>query len=244
MIPAFGAGLAVSAAASGSPSTTFYACLHKGSLSRVSASTHSCRSDSTKVSWNAVGPQGTQGIQGIQGAQGQQGVQGVQGPPGLKGVTGSQGPNGDTGAPGAPGANGQSPVEDVTWYPTLPPSPVNSTETLNSTTQIEAGSTIVAVGTPTLTGDLSSCTGGFNVNVSLQVNAGYYLAEWDAGVGANFSSLTANAYVGSTYTPAATNGLEIRGDCYDLSHHPLPFPGVSVSVTMMWTHATPQHTIT
>jgi len=91
-IPAFGAGLAVSAAASGSSSKTFYACLHDGSLSKVSTSSHSCPKGSSKESWNAVGSQGTQGVQGI---------------PGLKGVTGSRGPDGASGAPGAAGPGAQ-----------------------------------------------------------------------------------------------------------------------------------------
>lgn len=75
-IPAFGAGLAISAAASGSSSTTYYACLHNGNLSKVSPHAHLCHSGFTVVSWNAVGQQG------IQGPQGQHGVQGAQGPPG------------------------------------------------------------------------------------------------------------------------------------------------------------------
>jgi hypothetical protein len=75
-IPAFGAGLAVSAAASGSPSTTFYACLHNGSLSKVSTSSHSCKSHYKAVRWDAVGPQGLQGVQGVQGPKGDAGARG------------------------------------------------------------------------------------------------------------------------------------------------------------------------
>lgn len=85
-IPAFGAGLAVSAAASGTISTTFYACLHKGTLSKVSTSSHACKSGKLE-SWNAAGPQGIQGVRGIQGGQGVQGVQGLQGVQGAPGPT-------------------------------------------------------------------------------------------------------------------------------------------------------------
>jgi hypothetical protein len=95
-IPAFGAGLAVSAAASGSSSKTFYACLRGGSLSDVSTRSHSCASGFTKVSWNAVGSQGLQGVQGPQGVPGLQGVPGVQG---NRGPTGSEGPSGEDGSP-------------------------------------------------------------------------------------------------------------------------------------------------
>jgi hypothetical protein len=88
-IPAFGAGLAVSAAASGTPSTTFHACLHKGSLSKVSTSSHSCHSGYTKVSWNAIGTQGIQGIQGIRGVQGPKGNTGVVGPSNVSALAGT-----------------------------------------------------------------------------------------------------------------------------------------------------------
>jgi hypothetical protein len=53
-IPAFGAGMAVTAAASTShtTSTTFYACLSNGSLSKVSMSAHKC-SVGKAVHWSA-----------------------------------------------------------------------------------------------------------------------------------------------------------------------------------------------
>jgi DNA-binding beta-propeller fold protein YncE len=69
-IPAFGAGLAVSAAASGTSTTTFYACLYKGGLSKVSTSAHTCPTGYKAVSWNAVGPKGIQGNPGPTGAAG------------------------------------------------------------------------------------------------------------------------------------------------------------------------------
>jgi len=70
-IPAFGAGLAVSAAASSSKSPPiFYACSKSGSLSSVSNVTHGCAKGYKAVSWNSVGPQGIKGIQGPKGAPG------------------------------------------------------------------------------------------------------------------------------------------------------------------------------
>ena len=79
LFPAFGAGLAVSAAASGSSSTTFYACLHNGTLSKVSTSAHTCPTGYKKVNWNAVGPQGIQGIPGSRGPMGTAGTPGANG---------------------------------------------------------------------------------------------------------------------------------------------------------------------
>jgi len=87
-IPAFGLGMAVSASATASSSTAFYACLYKGTLTKVSTSSHTCKSGKLE-SWNAVGPEGGQGIQGIQGAQGVQGVQGAPGPSDLSALNGT-----------------------------------------------------------------------------------------------------------------------------------------------------------
>ena len=78
--------VAVVADASSSPAT-YYGCLSKGLLTKVSTKAHSCGS-AKRVSWNAVGPKGAtgpngaRGLQGVEGVQGVQGRQGVQGPPG------------------------------------------------------------------------------------------------------------------------------------------------------------------
>jgi len=70
------AGLTGAIAVAASPSsTTFYACLKGGSLSKVSTSTApSCARGFKSVSWSAVGPQGIQGQRGIQGVQGEAGL--------------------------------------------------------------------------------------------------------------------------------------------------------------------------
>jgi hypothetical protein len=75
----------VAVATASSTGTTYYGCLHNGSLSKVSESKPKCPSHHKSISWSSVGPQGIQGVQG------------------LTGPTGSRGPLGDTGAPG-PGA--------------------------------------------------------------------------------------------------------------------------------------------
>jgi hypothetical protein len=69
VIPAFGAGIAVTAAATTSSSSpTFYACLHNGTLSKVFNATHTCATGYKAVSWNAVGPHGKQGTNGKNGS--------------------------------------------------------------------------------------------------------------------------------------------------------------------------------
>jgi len=66
-IPAFGAGLAVSAAASGTTPKVFYACLKGGTLSKVSNASAVCGTGHKKVVWDALGPQGPPGKTGPQG---------------------------------------------------------------------------------------------------------------------------------------------------------------------------------
>ena len=67
VIPAFGLGFGVSAAADSSTGTTFYACLKNGDLSNVRTASHSCSAGQTKVTWNASGRQGLPGPQGRAG---------------------------------------------------------------------------------------------------------------------------------------------------------------------------------
>lgn len=63
-VPAFGIGIAVSAAASSTPSITFHACLKNGSLMNVRTHIHMCAKGEAAVSWNSAGPQGPRGPQG------------------------------------------------------------------------------------------------------------------------------------------------------------------------------------
>ena len=71
-----------------------------------------CPSGTSKVTWNATGPEGIQGPAGPQGPTGDQGLEGLEGPQGPRGVTGlpgstgAQGNDGPTGADGPPGATG------------------------------------------------------------------------------------------------------------------------------------------
>jgi hypothetical protein len=48
-------------------STTFYACLKDGLLSKVSTSDETCRKGHSLVSWGQVGPRGPQGVAGVPG---------------------------------------------------------------------------------------------------------------------------------------------------------------------------------
>lgn len=66
-VPAFGAGLVVSAAASSSTPKVFYACLKGGTLSKDSNSSVKCGSDHREVVWDEIGPQGPKGNTGPPG---------------------------------------------------------------------------------------------------------------------------------------------------------------------------------
>ena len=101
---AFGVGMAVSAAASSPSSTTFFACLHNGTLSKVSTSSHGCSSGYSAIKWNAAGTSGATNYQlaqqdGFTGTLAQWlatlvGSRGPLGPVGAKGATGPAGPVG------------------------------------------------------------------------------------------------------------------------------------------------------
>ena len=91
---------------------TIYACAGNGSGNlRIVAVTEPCRSNETRVTWNATGPQGPQGAQGVAGPQGPVGPEGPAGPQGLAGPQGAPGATGGVGPQGAAGADGpQGPV--------------------------------------------------------------------------------------------------------------------------------------
>ena len=103
-VSGFGIGFTVSAAATGSSSSSsIFGCLHSGTLSKVSTSSHSCPAGSTEISWNEVGATNYQLAQenGYKGTLGQWlaslvGPKGVVGPPGVQGPLGPEGPVGAT----------------------------------------------------------------------------------------------------------------------------------------------------
>ena len=107
------------------PSTTYFACLANGKLTKVGTSSATCPVSAKPISWNSQGPGGATGAQGPAGANGmtnfdlaqQNGYQGTlsewlssligpQGPTGSTGTTGPAGPIGPIGATGPTGATG------------------------------------------------------------------------------------------------------------------------------------------
>jgi hypothetical protein len=114
-----GGAIAVNAATrSTSKSTSYYACLRGGTLSKVGLRRSRCPRGSTLINWNATGPRGSTGAQGITGlvgpagsngaagASGHAGPAGPSGPAGPAGPAGSAGPTGPAGSVGVPGASG------------------------------------------------------------------------------------------------------------------------------------------
>jgi trimeric autotransporter adhesin len=81
-VPAFTAGVGITAAASTSSSKTFYACLKSGTLTKVSAKSHGCSAGQTMVDWNAEGAPGPTGATGRSGSTGAKGAAGATGPSG------------------------------------------------------------------------------------------------------------------------------------------------------------------
>jgi hypothetical protein len=77
---------------------TYYACVNTGSGNiQMTTATGACKSSTTKISWNQVGPQGPQGSDGLAGPQGPAGPQGDVGSQGLAGPQGPEGPQGPAG---------------------------------------------------------------------------------------------------------------------------------------------------
>jgi hypothetical protein len=65
------AGVATAIDVSAAPSsTTYYACLSSGLLSKVKTKTHSRQADSMLISWNASGATGLKGATGTTGSRG------------------------------------------------------------------------------------------------------------------------------------------------------------------------------
>lgn len=88
-------GMSIAATAA-SNTTTYFACLKDGNLTKVSTKAPKCLKGSTRISWNS---KGADGAAGPAGAIGQIGV---------TGLAGANGSNGSVGATGAAGANGLS----------------------------------------------------------------------------------------------------------------------------------------
>jgi Collagen triple helix repeat (20 copies) len=215
----------------------------------------------------ATGARGANGIAGGQGAAGATGARGATGIAGAQGPAGARGPGGSsvTSSPLSVGdpncnwggssfnissttsyaCNAEPLVENVQWNPTLPGGLVSQ---VTSGTQFEAGATLTAT-SATLTGDLSSCTAGYLIDILSSGHlTGSYLATWSNNPGTNQTSpLAANLYVGTARTATSSGPFEVLANCNALvGGNPVAinFPaGVVISATIQWTHAIPTRTI-
>lgn len=88
-------GISIAASAA-SNTTTYFACLKDGNLTKVGTKAPKCLKGSTRISWNS------------KGADGAAGPAGAIGQIGATGIAGLNGSNGSVGATGAAGANGLS----------------------------------------------------------------------------------------------------------------------------------------
>lgn len=86
---------------------TIVACVHRGNDDvRIISENDRCRSNESRIEWNAQGPEGPRGPQGLPGPQGRTGERGPQGVPGAQGLAGFQGPQGPAGPRGEQGPAG------------------------------------------------------------------------------------------------------------------------------------------
>ena len=179
----------------------------------------------------------------IEGPAGTNGTNGVSVTTTQLAIGNSNCPYGGTAVTGANGTSyvcaTQPPVEDVTWSPTLD----RVDGVAGSTTEIENGSTLEAL-SATLTGDLSSCTGGWGAAIRTYGLSGY-IASWFELSGSDYSTgLGATSDVGTTDSESGTHPLYVVDVCMDSESDPLPWPsGVQITITMQWTHAVPSRTI-
>ena len=215
------AGSIAIASASGK-STTYYACLHSGTLSKVGTSKPACPSGHKEISWNATGPIGAIGATGATGAKGQAGTKGAIGATGPRGSTGSVGATGSRGATGAVGSPGVGATVTYDWTGTF-------TSVGVSSESIPTGATIT-IGASSFTGNLSTCVGPqplfleanasnttfWNLNPEngtqvASVNAGtfttngpgVFFLQWE-GSGGGCSTATISFSIKFTLTPAPT----------------------------------------
>ena len=138
------------------------------------------------------------------------------------------------GAKGATGARGaeSTAVEDVTWNASVP----GSTGTATTHTGFGSGSTIEAL-SATLSGNFSSCTGGYGATVAVQ-GSGTNLASWSglAG-GSNITNLAADALTTDIVT-GTTKPLVATVNCIAGTR-----PTATLSITLRWSHPDPTHTL-
>ncbi len=176
--------------------------------------------------------------QGIAGPTGPQGPIGAAGPAGPQGIPGA---NGATGATGPAGADGQSPVEIATWDFTVPEGGLSSP--VWTTTVFTRGSVVSAIG-GTLSGDFSTCTGGWSFSVDFADATGR-LAYWHGPAGIvtdaapNVLDESGPFTVPSDQPMRAGSGAACIGPDYST----ISWPGASGTITVEWKRPPPTTTI-
>lgn len=131
------------------------------------------------------------------------------------------------------------PEEQDTWTTTLG----SGSGLAGSTDQITAGSELEGI-SATLTGNLSSCTSGFLVNIVKDASSpSEFVATWFESSGSNYTTpLAATNDLDSTNTTSSSGSITISGNCI-AGGDPVLWPsGVSVTVTFDWTHPLPTNT--
>jgi hypothetical protein len=148
---------------------------------------------------------------------------------------------GVAGPKGATGAAGKSPIEDDTWNVTLP---ADSRQDVSSKTTFGPGATIQGI-SGKLTGDLSGCIGGFDVDVGLTANGGDVM-YWHVTKGANEVNAPPSGFDPIPNTSGANQAIYASlADCINSKiKGGVPTPKLTLSITVQVNNAIPARTIT
>lgn len=176
-----GISLAASAA---SNTTTYFACLKDGNLSKVSTKAPKCLKGATRISWNSKG------------------ADGAAGPAGAAGLIGATGANGSDGSRGAAGSNGLSEGFQAQGLITVPGNDVDvSGDATDGIRNSGYGNTVVKA--------ISGLSAGKYVG-SFTVNYLFPMASSNSLVSIFCSMSAGNS--ASTYVYPRSNRTDVYGD--------------------------------
>ena len=147
------------------------------------------------------------------------------------------------GTTGATGPAGQAPVENVTWNASVAANAPQKSVKTNTT--FGAGAAL-SNATGTLTGNFTSCTGGFIVGIAI-VGSLTAFADWNylSGPGSNVTNLAINGSNNLTLAQSTAEPLDVVvASCYNSSFVAIATPAFSFQLHFTWAHPTPKRTIT
>lgn len=229
--PAVVAGIAVGAitaggiayAATPAAEGTVNACYAKQGDLRIVEEGEACKSNETAISWNQKGEKGDPGEPGAKGDPGEDGADGQQGPA---------------------GTDGQSPVEIATWRATWSGSGSDHSGEVAGETPIASGDIITVMAGTVLSGDFSSCTGGFGVRVSLPdgTPSPFLVAREGSSGGIVSNEPPAQGQGSSATASVSVPGLQTIAGCRTTGLQDLPVSDYQLTFVFEWARTPPRIT--